>query len=95
MRTELGNRMIGSGTNALASSIILVCRRRPDDAPPISRKEFLRELKEELTEALEAMLGGEGRISPIAPVDLAQAAIGPGMAVFSSIPPCWNPTASR
>jgi putative DNA methylase len=83
MRTELGNRMIGSGTNALASSIILVCRRRPDDAPSISRKDFLRELKDELSEALVAMLGGEGNISPIAPVDLAQAAIGPGMAVFS------------
>lgn len=83
MRTELGNRMIGSGTNALASSIILVCRRRPDDAPSISRKDFLRELKSELSEALEAMLGGEGGASPIAPVDLAQASIGPGMGVFS------------
>ncbi|MGH8163616.1 MAG: hypothetical protein ACREP1_04695, partial [Rhodanobacteraceae bacterium] len=82
MRTELGNRMIGSGTNALASSIILVCRR-PDDASSISRTDFLRELKDELKEALEAMLGGEGNVSPIAPVDLAQAAIGPGMAVFS------------
>ena len=83
MRTELGNRMIGSGTNALASSIILVCRRRAADAPSISRREFLRELKSELAEALEAMLGGAGGASPIAPVDLAQAAIGPGMAVFS------------
>jgi putative DNA methylase len=83
MRTELGNRMVGSGSNALASSIILVCRRRSDDAPSISRKDFLRELKDELKEALEAMLGGEGNVSPIAPVDLAQAAIGPGMAVFS------------
>lgn len=83
MRTELGNRMIGSGTNALASSIILVCRRRPSDALNISRKDFLRELKSELSDALEAMLGGEGGASPIAPVDLAQAAIGPGMAVFS------------
>jgi putative DNA methylase len=83
MRTEMGNRMIGSGTNALASSIILVCRRRPADAPSISRKDFLRELKAELSDALEAMLGGEGGASPIAPVDLAQAAIGPGMAVFS------------
>lgn len=83
MRTELGNRMIGSGTNALASSIILVCRRRPADAPSISRKEFVRELKDELSGAIEAMLGGEGGASPIAPVDLAQAAIGPGMAVFS------------
>ena len=83
MRTELGNRMIGSGTNALASSIILVCRRRADDAPSISRKDFLRELRDAMKEALEAMLGGEGGASPIAPVDLAQAAIGPGMAVYS------------
>ena len=83
MRTELGNRMIGSGTNALASSIILVCRRRPDDAPQIPRREFQRELKEVLGEALEAMLGGADGASPIAPVDLAQAAIGPGMGVFS------------
>ncbi len=83
MRTELGNRMIGSGTNALASSIILVCRRRAADAPQVSRRDFQRELKAELGEALQAMLGGEGNVSPIAPVDLAQAAIGPGMAVFS------------
>lgn len=83
MRTELGNRMIGSGTNALASSIILVCRKRPDDAPSIPRREFQRELKEVLSEALEAMLGGVDGASPIAPVDLAQAAIGPGMAVYS------------
>lgn len=83
MRTEMGSRMIGSGTNALASSIILVCRRRQDDAPRVSRKDFLRELKSELGDAIEAMLGGEGNAAPIAPVDLAQAAIGPGMAVFS------------
>jgi putative DNA methylase len=82
MRTELiGN--LKKTVNALASSIILVCRRRSDDAPSISRKDFLRELKSELADALEAMLGGEGGASPIAPVDLAQAAIGPGMAVFS------------
>jgi len=83
MRTELDRRMIGQGTNALASSIILVCRRRPDDAPQIPRREFQRELKEVLGEALEAMLGGADGASPIAPVDLAQAAIGPGMGVFS------------
>lgn len=83
MRTEGAGRIIARGSNALASSIILVCRRRPDSAPSISRKDFLRELKDELKEALEAMLGGEGNVSPIAPVDLAQAAIGPGMAVFS------------
>ena len=83
MRTELDRRMIGQGTNALASSIILVCRRRPDDAPQIPRREFQRELKVVLAEALEAMLGGADGASPIAPVDLAQAAIGPGMGVFS------------
>jgi putative DNA methylase len=82
MRTERPTG-VKVNMNALASSIILVCRRRPDDAPSISRKDFLRELKETLKEALEAMLGGEGGASPIAPVDLAQAAIGPGMAVYS------------
>lgn len=83
MRTEKEGRVIGNGTNALASSIILVCRRRPHDAPQIPRREFQRELKEVLGEALEAMLGGADGASPIAPVDLAQAAIGPGMGVFS------------
>ncbi|WP_349779213.1 DUF1156 domain-containing protein [Xanthomonas sp. WHRI 7065] len=83
MRTEGAGRMIAKGTNALASSIILVCRRRPDDAPQIPRREFQRELKEVLSDALEAMLGGVDGASPIAPVDLAQAAIGPGMGVFS------------
>lgn len=83
MRTELSNRMIGSGTNALASSIVLVCRERSDQALSISRRDFLRELKEVMAEALDAMLGGADGASPVAPVDLAQAAIGPGMAVFS------------
>jgi putative DNA methylase len=78
MRTELSNRMIGSGTNALASSIVLVCRARPQDAPTIARRDFLAALKAELPPALIAMQRGN-----IAPVDLAQAAIGPGMAVFS------------
>ncbi|WP_290590596.1 DUF1156 domain-containing protein [Arenimonas sp. SCN 70-307] len=83
VQTEGDNRQVGVGNNALASSIILVCRRRPSDAPAISRKDFIRELKNELAESIEAMLGGEGGASPIAPVDLAQAAIGPGMSVFS------------
>jgi putative DNA methylase len=84
MRTELGNRMIGSGTNALASSIVLVCRARPADAPTISRRVFLRELNTVLPEALDSMIrGAEGDHSPVAPVDLSQAIIGPGMAVFS------------
>ncbi|TAN08686.1 MAG: DUF1156 domain-containing protein [Rhodanobacteraceae bacterium] len=83
MRTEGAGRIRATSANALASSIILVCRRRAADAPSIARREFLRELKSELAEALEAMLGSAGGASLIAPVDLAQAAIGPGMAVFS------------
>src|SRR5690606_38333063 len=83
IRTERENRSIGIGKNALASSIVLVCRHRPKDAPTITRREFQRELKEVLGEALEAMLGGVGGASPIAPVDLAEAAIGPDMGVFS------------
>ncbi|PKO65370.1 MAG: hypothetical protein CVU23_07955, partial [Betaproteobacteria bacterium HGW-Betaproteobacteria-17] len=78
MRTELGNRMIGSGTNALASSIILVCRRRSVDAPTATRREFVAALKEQLPQALAHLQRGN-----IAPVDLAQAAIGPGMAVYT------------
>jgi putative DNA methylase len=83
MRTELGNRMISSGTNALASSIVLVCRKRKTNAETSSRRDFQRELRSTMPEALETMIGGESGRSPIAPVDLAQAAIGPGMAIFS------------
>ncbi len=77
MRTEREGRTIGLGSNALASSIILVCRPRQTNAATISRREFIRELKEELTEAIEVMIGGAEGISPVAPVDLAQAVIGP------------------
>lgn len=83
MRTEMSARRMAVGNNALASSVVLICRRRSDDAPQTPRREFQRELKEVLGEALEAMLGGADGASPIAPVDLAQAAIGPGMGVFS------------
>jgi len=78
MRSELGNRMIASGTNALASSIVLVCRPRPTGAPRTDRRDFLNRLKRELPDALRTMRHGN-----VAPVDLAQAAIGPGMAIFS------------
>jgi putative DNA methylase len=78
LRTELANRMIASGTNALASSIVLVCRPRPADAPKATRRQFLAELKRELPEALKLLQQGS-----IAPVDLAQASIGPGMAIYS------------
>lgn len=83
MRTEMGNRMISSGTNALASSIVLVCQKRNEDAETISRRQFQKELRENMPEALETMIGGVEGSTPIAPVDLAQAAIGPGMAIFS------------
>jgi putative DNA methylase len=82
MRTELSNRMISSGTNALASSIVLVCRPRATDAPTISRRDFIRELDTTLPDALADMTRG-GINSPVAPVDLSQAIIGPGMEVFS------------
>ncbi|MCK3770646.1 hypothetical protein MZK47_13285 [Microbacterium aerolatum] len=78
MRSELGNRMIASGTNALASSIVLACRPRPTDAASTTRRAFVAALKSELPEALRKLMQGA-----IAPVDLAQAAIGPGIAVFS------------
>lgn len=82
IRTEMQTRQIASGTNALASSIVLVCRRRAADAISISRREFLRELNEVMPVAFEEMTRG-GVNSPVAPVDLSQAIIGPGMAVFS------------
>lgn len=84
MKTEGDNRRIGVGTNALASSIILVCRPRSENAPSISRREFIRELNRVLPIALDEMTKGVGEDqSPVAPVDLSQAIIGPGMAVFS------------
>jgi putative DNA methylase len=79
MRTELGNRMLSSGTNALASSIVLVCRPRPGTVGLTDRRGFIQVLKGRLGHALRDLQSGG-----IAPVDLAQAAIGPGMAVFSS-----------
>lgn len=83
IRSEQSSRMIGVGTNALASSVVLVCKKRAIAAESISRREFQRELRETMPEALEAMIGGETGTTPIAPVDLAQAAIGPGMAIYS------------
>ncbi len=78
MRTEGAGRMIASGTNALASSIVLVCRPRALDARTATRREFVTALKAELPQALALL-----QASNIAPVDLAQAAIGPGMAIFT------------
>ncbi len=78
MRTELANKLIGVGANMLASSIVLVCRQRSANAPTATRREFVAALKAELPVALANMQRGN-----IAPVDLAQAAIGPGMAVYT------------
>ena len=78
MRTERPGRMIETGTNALASSIVLVCRRRPADAPAATRRECVTALRAELPPALRLLQTGN-----VAPVDLAQAAIGPGMAVYT------------
>lgn len=78
MNTERSGRTIGVGTNALASSIVLVCRKRPIDAPMCTRRDFINTLKRELKPALQKL-----QASNIAPVDLAQSAIGPGMGVYS------------
>lgn len=78
MRTEMANRSIASGTNALASSIVLVCRKRPQDARSVTRREFINALHREMRPALEKLQSAN-----IAPVDLAQSAIGPGIGVFS------------
>lgn len=82
MRTERDARSVGIGANALASSIVLVCRQRAADAPTIGRRAFIRELNAALPDALDEMTRG-GVNSPVAPVDLSQAIIGPGMAIFS------------
>jgi putative DNA methylase len=78
MRTEGSGRMVAMGTNALASSIVLVCRKRVANASLATRREFVIALKSELPLALAHLQRGN-----IAPVDLAQAAIGPGMAVYT------------
>jgi putative DNA methylase len=79
MRTEMSSRMVGQGTNALASSIVLVCRPRPATAGVTDRRGFQQALRDRLAGALRNLQSGG-----VAPVDLAQVAIGPGMAVFSS-----------
>ncbi|HEX5913019.1 MAG TPA: hypothetical protein VFY54_07830, partial [Rubrobacter sp.] len=78
MRSEQHHRMTAHGTNALASSIVLVCRPRPVTAAPATRQEFVRALRRELPDALSVMMAEN-----VAPVDLAQATIGPGMAIYS------------
>ena len=79
MRTELSNRPRSLGSNALATSVVLVCRPRPQDAPSVTRQQFLDELADEMPKVLD-QLTREGHI---APTDLAQSAIGPGMEIYS------------
>lgn len=82
LRSEQSSRIRGLSSNALASSVVLVCRKRNTDAATTSRRGFIRELNAVLPEALDEMTRG-GVNSPVAPVDLSQAIIGPGMAIFS------------
>ena len=79
MRTERAARSNALSANSLASSVVLVCRPRPDDAPIATRRQFLDALEKELPDALDHLT----RDGHIAPVDLAQAAIGPGMEIYS------------
>ena len=78
VRSELSNRMLSNGTNALASSIVLACRPRPVDAPSIPMRMFNQILRRELTEELRTLMA-----SGVDPVDMSQAAIGPGISVYS------------
>ena len=78
VRTERSARTVGLGANALASSIVLVCRRRPAQARAITRREFVARLRAELPDALRKIREGG-----VGPVDMAQAAIGPGMGIFT------------
>ena len=82
IRTEMTNRPVAKGSNALASSVVLACRRRDLDASIATRGQFLAQLRRELPAAVETL-----RASAIAPVDLAQAAVGQGMRVFTQYTP--------
>ena len=84
-----------SGKNFLASCVVLVCRKRINNSSSISRRDFQRELREQMPDALEVMIGGESGQTPIAPVDLAQAAIGPGIAIFSKYSQVLNQDGSK
>ena len=85
MRTERPTG-VKVAMNALASSLVLVCQRRSDIAPTLSRNDFRRQLRQELPKALKEL-----ERANVAPVDVAQAAIGPGMAVYSSAKAVLNP----
>ncbi len=78
VRTESAGRLIGKDSNALASSIVLVCRKRSADADVVTRADFIRALKREMPDAIDAI-----RKAGVGPVDMQQSVIGPGMGVFS------------
>jgi putative DNA methylase len=90
IRTERSNRMVGTGQNALASSIVLVCQMKDPASLPISRSDFRRLLRSRIPGALKSL-----EQANIAPVDIAQAAIGPGMEIFSQAKCIMNPDDSR
>lgn len=95
IRTERQGRTRSNQSNALASSIVLVCHRKEETSIQISRRELQRELKADMPTLLEAMIGGSTGRSPLAPVDLAQAAIGPGMAIYSKYSAVLNQDGSK
>jgi putative DNA methylase len=78
LRTESAGRLIGRGANALASSIVLICRKRPTGAEVVTRAEFIRALKDEMPDAIDDI-----RKAGVGPVDMQQSVIGPGMGVFT------------
>jgi putative DNA methylase len=78
IRTELTNRMVGRDANALASSVVLVCRKRRENAAIITRADLVRNLKRELPQAIDDI-----RKAGVGPVDMQQSVIGPGMGIFS------------
>lgn len=90
IRSEASNRMLSAGTNALSSSIVLALRPRAREAPRTDRRQFIVALQAELPAALKDLQQGA-----IAPVDLPQAAIGPGMAVFSRYSAVLEPDGSK
>ena len=90
MRTELSNRMIGIDANALASSIVLVCTKRPPTAAVTTRREFIARLKREMPDAFQMI-----KEAGVGPVDMTQSALGPGMGVFTSYAKVLEPDDSE
>jgi putative DNA methylase len=90
IKTEQAARLRAIGSNALASSVVFCCRPRTENAPMTSRREFVNALRSEMPDALHEMQSGN-----IAPVDLAQASIGPGMAIYSRYSKVLEPNGDR